>query len=273
MNIDRLLDKLGREPALEVELAGIALELAKDEYPELDKSAYLAELDRIATKLLPRLTGDLSNDANALCELLFVEEGFRGDAERYYDPENSYLNRVIDRRLGLPITLSLLAVAVGTRAGLQVEGVGLPGHFIARLMSGREVVLFDPFHGGNTLSVEDCEELVERATGQEFTATLDDLSASPAGLTIRRLLTNLKGVYLRQGQFPRAARVIRRILQLEPGNSLERRDLGVCLIQCGRPGPAIDQLSTYLNASPATADAALVRKLLRQARAEVARWN
>ncbi len=264
---------LGRDPAIDVDIAAIALELARDEYPELVPSVCLAELDRLATTLLPRLNGDLSNDANALCELLFVEEGFRGDAERYYDPENSYLNRVIDRRLGLPITLSILAVAVGRRAGLNVEGVGLPGHFVARLISGREVVLFDPFHGGKLLTVGDCEELVERATGQEFTATLDDLSGSPTGLTIRRLLTNLKGVYLRQGLFPRAARIIRRILQLEPENSLERRDLGVCLIQCGRPGPAIDQLSSYLDTSPATADAALVRKLLRQARAEVARWN
>lgn len=264
---------LGRDPAVDVDIAAVALELARDEYPELQPAGYLAELDRLATELLPRLNGDLANDASALCEMLFIEEGYRGDAERYYDPENSYLNRVMDRRLGLPITLSILAVAVGRRAGLHVEGVGLPGHYIARLVRGREVALFDPFHGGNLLTVSDCEELVERATGQEFTATLDDLSGAPTGATIRRLLTNLKGVYLRQGLFPRAARVIRRILQIEPGNSLERRDLGVCLIQCGRPGPAIDQLRCYLESSPASADATLVRKLLRQARAEVAKWN
>jgi regulator of sirC expression with transglutaminase-like and TPR domain len=273
MNIDRILEKLAQEPALDIDLASVSLELAKDEYPELDPLTYLTEIDRLATKLRPRLKGVPSNDANALCELLFVEEGYRGDSERYYDPENSYLNHVMDRRLGLPITLSILAVAIGTRAGLHVDGIGLPGHFIARLVIGREVVLFDPFHGGKVVSVADCEEIVERATGQEFTATLDDLSPSPAGVIMRRLLTNLKGVYLRQGLFTNAARVIRRILQLEPDNCLERRDLGVCLVQCGRPGPAIDQLSSYLHMSPVTADAALVRKLLRQARTEVARWN
>lgn len=273
MNIDRILHLLARDPAAEVNLAEVALDLARDEYPGLDRSGYLAQVRHLATELRQRLRGDLTDRVEALSTLLFDEEGFRGDGDRYYDPENSYFNRVMDRRLGLPITLSILAVAVGTQAGIHVEGVGLPGHFIARAVAGHEVVLFDPFYGGRIRSVSECEVVVAQATGEPYDATPDDLAATPPAAIVRRLLTNLKGVYLRQGDFPRAVRVIQRILQLEPGNAFERRDLGVCLVKSGRPGAAIDYLQSFLEAAPPANEAEPVRQILRQARAEVARWN
>lgn len=273
MNIDRALEMLAADSSADVDVADVALGLARDEFPALCISQYLGEFDHLADRLRTRLRGPLCVRVAALTDLLFHQEGFRGDAERYYDPDNSYLNRVIDRRLGLPITLSVIAVAVGARAGLQVEGVGLPGHFIARAVDGPQVVLFDPFNGGRALTVADCERMVEKSTGQPFEAVPEALGPTAAGPIVRRMLTNLKSVYLRQGDFNRAARVTRRIMQLEPDNVAERRDLGVCLMQSGQPGAAIDLLQAYLGHSPANADAEMVRKLVVKARAEVAKWN
>jgi regulator of sirC expression with transglutaminase-like and TPR domain len=273
MDIDRVLQVLATDPAADVDLAAVALELARDEYPDLDAGGYLAEFDHLAGRLRPRLRGPLCVRVAALTDLLFHQEGFRGDAERYYDPDNSYLNRVVDRRLGLPITLSLLAAAVGTRAGLHVEGIGLPGHFIARAVEGPQVVLFDPFHGGRALSAADCERLVSQATGEPFSASPETLAATPRAAIVRRMLTNLKAVYLRQYDFHRAGRVTRRILQLDPGNVVEGRDLGVCLLQSGEPGPAIGLFEAYLAASPDAEEADVVRNLVKKAKAEVARWN
>ncbi|MFL5329621.1 MAG: SirB1 family protein [Gemmataceae bacterium] len=273
MEVDATLECLARNPATECDLAELALHLARDEFPDLDVAIYLAAIEDYADRLRPKLRGSLTKKVATLSKLLFVEEKYRGNRERYYDPDNSYLNRVIDRRLGLPITLSLLTAAVGTRAGLTVEGVGLPGHFIARAADGADVLLFDPYHGGAPLKIADCEQLVEDATGKPFEASAEALEPTPPGYAIRRMLTNLKGTYLRQNDFVRTARVTRRILQLEPTSAIERRDLGICLARTGRPGEAIDLLESYLNSSPSLNDAESIRKLLRHAKAEVARWN
>src|SRR5262249_18405044 len=161
-----------------------------------------------------------------------------------------YFNEVLDRRTGLPITLSLTAMAVGKRAGLEVVGVGLPGHFVAKAIDDRGEVLFDPFHGGKRLTVADCERLAEEASGQPFRATSATLRAVPSGALVLRLLTNLKAVYLRGGDFVRGARVIARLRQLNPDDSLQRRDLGATLLQAGQAGKAIDYLAAYLKATP-----------------------
>jgi regulator of sirC expression with transglutaminase-like and TPR domain len=273
VDVDHELCALAADPAAEVDLAAVALGLAQDEYPAFDPDCYLGEFDHFADRLRTRLRGPLCVRVAALTDLLFHQEGFRGDSERYYDPENSYLNRVVDRRLGLPITLSILAMTVARRAGLHVQGVGLPGHFIARAADGLQVVLFDPFHGGRALTPADCERLVEQSTGQPFHVGPDTLAPTPAGAIVRRMLTNLKAVYLRQGDFRRAGRVTRRIMQLEPDNPVEQRDLGVCLIQSGEPGPAIDLLEEYLRRTPGAAEADVVRKLIKKARTDVAKWN
>src|SRR5262249_14246110 len=153
-------------------------------------------------------------------------------------PRNSYLNQALDRRTGLPITLSVVAMAVGTRAGLAVVGVGLPGHFVAKAVGADDEVLFDPFHGGRRLTVEDCENLVHQVTGTAFRATPENLRAELPGRIVYRMLGNLKGVYLRQNDFGRAARVIGRLRQLAPDDMLQQRDLGVSLLHAGQPGQA-----------------------------------
>jgi regulator of sirC expression with transglutaminase-like and TPR domain len=234
---------------------------------------YVARLDDLAGQARPHLAGDLEQRVGGLSHFLFDELRFRGNVQNYYDPANSYLNRVLDRRLGLPITLSVVTMAVAARAGLTVVGIGLPGHFVAKAVDGSQEVIFDPFHGGQILSPCDCELLVQQVTGQPFAATRAALEPIPPGLLVRRMLTNLKTVYLKQKDFARAARTVGRIRQLAPEDPIERRDHGICLLHAGQPGRAIDLLTGYLEVAPHSPDAAKVDGLLKRARVEVARWN
>jgi regulator of sirC expression with transglutaminase-like and TPR domain len=273
MNLDDTLTLLACDPSARLDVAELALYLARDEYPDLDVEAYLGELAGMAHEAGRYLRGSVKARVNGLCRYLFHEMGFRGNTQHYYDPRNSYLNQVLDRRTGIPITLATVAVAVARRAGLEADGVGLPGHFIARAGRGAEVVLFDPFHGGRILTPTDCEHLVEQVTAMPFQATPDNLRPLPPGETVLRMLTNLKGIYLRAGDFLRAARVLHRLRQLAPDDPVQRRDLGVCLMHGGRPGPAIEHLTAYLEAAPKADDADTVRQLLGRAKGEVARWN
>jgi len=273
MDVDKALSVLSRNPGAGLDLAGLALGLARDEYPELDVAGYLSELDAMAHELRPKLRGPLPTRVEVLCRYLFHDLGFRGNERDYYDPRNSYFNDVLDRRTGLPLTLSLTAMAVGKRAGLEVVGVGLPGHFVAKAVSEREEVLFDPFHGGARLTPADCEKLAEESSGAPFRATRSALRGVRSGALVLRLLTNLKLVYLRGGDYQRAARVIARLRQLTPDDAQQRRDLGATLLQAGQAGKAIDHLAAYLRATPEADDVSAVRQLLLRARGLVARWN
>jgi regulator of sirC expression with transglutaminase-like and TPR domain len=273
MQLDSALSLLADNPSAPLDVAELALLLARDEYPHLDIEAELGELAGFAREVRPRLRGGLTGRVEALCRYLFHEIGFEGNQRDYYDPRNSYLNDVLARRTGLPITLSVIAIAVGTRAGLDVAGVGLPGHFIARAGGRGQEVFFDPFHGGRVLSVAQCEALVEQVVGVPFQATPEMLAAVPVGHIIQRMLTNLKGVYLKRNDPARAARVIGRLVQLCPRDLSQRRDLGVALLGAGREGQAIDHLEIYLGGEPPPEDSLAVRDLLRQAQAAVARWN
>jgi regulator of sirC expression with transglutaminase-like and TPR domain len=273
MDLDAALRLLADDPAAPLDLAELALRLAGDEYPDLDVEAYLGELDGMAREARLYVRGDLEAQVTGLCRYLFHEMGFNGNTQHYYDPRNSYLNEVLDRRTGLPITLSVVAMAVGARAGLKVAGVGLPGHFVAKAVDGDQEVLFDPFHGGRRLTPEQCERLVERVTGQPVQLAPVHLRAVPTGLIVQRMLTNLKSIYLGAEDIPRALRVLERLRQLAPHDAQQRRDLGTVLLQAEEPGRAIDHLSAYLEAVPDGNDAPTVRKLLDQARSAVARWN
>ncbi len=273
MNLDTALPLLAQNPAAPLDLAELALAVARDEYPYLDLDDELAELSDWAFELRPRLRGRLASRVETLCRFLFHDLGFHGNQKDYYDPRNSFFNEVLARRTGLPISLSIVAIAVGSRAGLNVVGVGLPGHFVAKAIENDEEILFDPFHGGRRLSVEDCVALVERIAGVAFIPTVEALAEVQVGLMIQRMLNNLKVVYLRQRDFPRAARTISRLIQLCPHDRSQRRDQGAALLQAGRPGQAIDPLRMYLESQPPPQDALVIQELLDQAKSEVARWN
>jgi regulator of sirC expression with transglutaminase-like and TPR domain len=273
MNLDLALTLLSHTPDAPLDLAELSLLLAQDEYPALDVEAYLSEVDGMAHEVREHLRGGLVQRVKGLCRYLFHDMGFRGNQQDYYDARNSYLNDVLDRRIGIPITLSAVAMMVGRRAGLEVVGVGLPGHFIAKAVADGAEVLFDPYHGGRRLTPENCQRLVEQITGMPFAVNEEVLREVPLGTMVLRMLNNLKGVYLQSADYPRAARVIERLRQLRPHDPLQQRDLGETLLQAGQAGRAIDHLQAYLQASPTAEDADNVKQLLTQARGSVARWN
>ena len=273
MTLTSALATLAADPHAPTDLARVALLIARDAYTQMSPRAYLRRIDRLADQLRPRLRGSLAARTAELSAFLFEECGFAGNTENYYDPRNSYLNKVLDRQVGLPIALSVLAVAVGERAGLNVVGVGLPGHFIAKAVEGEREVLFDPFNGGQFLDLDACEALVGGVTGRPFEATPEALAATPPGAVVARMLQNLKTAYMADRSYVRAARVTRRLAQLIPNDPTQRRDLGVLLVQADRPGPAIDPLRAYLKAQPNAEDAREVEKFLTKALTEVARWN
>lgn len=273
MKLRDALTTLATNPHAPIDLARVSLLIARDAYSHMSPRAYLQRIDRLADQLRPRLTGSLASRTVALSEFLFEECGFVGNTQHYYDPRNSYLNKVLDRQMGLPIALSVLAMAVGTRAGLNVVGVGLPGHFIAKAVDGKEEVLFDPFNGGQFLDEEACEAIVQSVTGHAFEATPESLAATAPGAIVARMLQNLKTAYVADRSYIRAARVTHRLAQLIPGDPSQHRDLGVLLVQGDRHGRAITPLRRYLRAVPDADDATDVRKFLSRALTEVSRWN
>jgi regulator of sirC expression with transglutaminase-like and TPR domain len=274
MKLTTALTELAADPYHPVDLARVALLIAHDAYPQMNPWFYLRRLDRLADQLRTRLRGSLEARTAELSSFLFEECGFAGNTEHYYDPRNSYLNKVLDRQIGLPISLSLIAMAVGTRAGLPVVGVALPGHFVAKSIgSNGDQVLFDPFNGGGFLDVDGCEALVTAITGRPFDVTPQALAATSPGAFILRMLNNLKTAYLADRSHLRAARIARRLVQLLPDDPTQQRDLGLLFVQAGRCGSAIDPLRRYLNAVPEADDFGDVQKILGRALDEVAKWN
>jgi regulator of sirC expression with transglutaminase-like and TPR domain len=273
MKLSSALAVLANDPSAPTDLARVALLIARDAYSQMNPRAYLRRIDRLADQLRPRLKGSFAARTAELSTFLFEEYGFAGNTQHYYDPRNSYLNKVLDRQVGLPIALSVLAIGVGTRAGLNVVGVGLPGHFIAKTVDGDEEILFDPFNGGQFLDLEACEVLVGGITGRPFEATPESLAATPPGAIVARMLQNLKTAYLADRAYSRAARATWRLAQLLPHDASQRRDIGVLLMQADQPGRAIDHLRRYLQAAPDAEDAPEVRKFLSKALGEVSRWN
>jgi regulator of sirC expression with transglutaminase-like and TPR domain len=273
LNLDKALHALSRDPSAPLDLAEVALLLARDEFPDLDVEAHLNELNAMAHEAQPYLRGHLAHQVQGLCRYLFHEMGFRGNQSDYYDPRNSYFNQVLERRIGIPITLSAMMMAIGQRVGMQIEGIGLPGHFIIAAQSPREEILIDPFNGGRILTQADCGYLIEQVTGAAVDASALKLEPLPIGLIVLRMLGNLKAIYWRKQDWHRAARIIERIRQLSPHDVQLRRDLGICQVHRAHPGKAIDHLRAYLDALPEADDAAAIRQLLRIAVDTVAQWN
>jgi regulator of sirC expression with transglutaminase-like and TPR domain len=251
-----------------VPLAEAALAIAEEEYPGLATADYLGRLDALGAAVGRKLgeARDPASTLRALREVLARDEGFRGNAEAYYDPRNSFLNEVLERRLGIPITLGLLYIEVAARAGLELLGVGFPGHFLVKYAGtpGREI-LVDPFHGGEILSSDDClARFRERAPG--LTLEAKHLAAVGPRQILARMLHNLKKIYVEAGDEVRALWVIDRLLILAPDDASERRDRGLVEARLGGSAAALADLEAYLAATPDAPDADEVRALAAQLR-------
>ena len=258
-------------PDDQVDLAQVALLIACEEYPDLDVGRYLRQVDALAGAVAARLeehSGPLSA-VRALNGLLFDEEGFRGNLEDYYDPRNSFLNDVLDRRTGIPITLSTLYIEVGRRAGLDVEGIGLPGHFVVRVNG----TLVDPFHGGTVLTEEDCQKRLDRIYGGRLQLDETMLAACDRKAIVARTLGNLKAIYTKAGDFFRALNVVELLLRVNPKSLEEMRDRGMLHAALDCYALAAGELEEYVRRSSAAADREQVRQTAAEMRALAARVN
>ncbi|TXK59105.1 SirB1 family protein [Alkalisalibacterium limincola] len=262
----------------DVPLLGTALLIARDEYPDLDPQSYAAWLDEVAAGLRDEIDA-ARDDADRLATInrrLYVELGFDGNHEDYYDPRNSYLNDVVDRRLGNPISLAVVQMALAERLGIGLQGVSFPGHFLVRLPVDGGLLVMDPFNKGRPLEVD---ELRERAREHLDGHVPDDSDlhqilapATPRAVAVR-MLRNLKSLYAEAQDFDRVARSADRLLKLDPSLDAERRDRGLAYLRIGYLKGARSDLEWYLREHPDGEDAEPVRAALIEASVGPARLN
>lgn len=250
----------------DIDLARAALLIAEDEYPQLSPEPYLHRLDLFAEMVKDRLANESAAPVllGEISKVLFDDEGFRGNTEAYYDPRNSFLNDVLDRRLGIPISLSIIYLEVGWRLGLPLEGVNFPGHFLVRYEGEAVRLLVDPFQSGQIRFEDEAQELLDRVYGG--TVKLQETYLRPASKRdiLVRLLTNLKTIYLNTRDDERALTVVKHILVIQPDAGDEVRDHGMILARRGHVQEAIAELRHYLEVVPAAPDAQRIRMLIDQ---------
>jgi regulator of sirC expression with transglutaminase-like and TPR domain len=262
-------------PDAGVDLGEAALLIAATEYPELDVPAYLARLDVLGAEARARLHGaeGAPQAVERLCRFLVQETGFHGNAEDYYDPRNSFLNDVLDRRLGIPITLSAVFMEVGRRAGLQMEGVGLPGHFIVRVGGPSGGHLVDPFHGATFLGAADCQERLDRIFGGRVHVDETMLQATPTKGILARMLRNLKAIYTRREDHLRALRTVDLLTDVQPEAAEELRDRGMLYVALDCYTLAARDLAAYLERVPRSPEASRILQTIAEMRRLQARLN
>jgi regulator of sirC expression with transglutaminase-like and TPR domain len=241
-------------------------------YPQLDVPHYMQVLDGLAQEAEARVA-EAENPADALVDFLFHEKGFRGNEEAYGDPRNSYLNEVLERRLGIPISLSVLYVAVARRLDIDAYGLSLPGHFIVGVRQGLVELLLDPFHDGRHLTLEDCERLVRQTTGLEGVLDPSWLRPATPRAILARMLNNLRVVYVQRERWPQAVAVIERLRQVQPDAPEHLRDLGLLHYQQGHLYPAAQYLEAYLEEEPESPEASAIRQNLQPVFSRWAQMN
>ena len=269
----RAFTDLVRAPEHEIDLALGTLTLARVEYPDLVAEPHVKALDELAARSGTFGVDDQLRALHRLREFLFDEEGFRGNADDYYDPANSCLNQVLERKLGIPITLSVLMMEVGRRVGLRVHGVGLPGHFMVSADVGTESVLLDPFDGGTVLTQETAADVVSRAVGRRVTLTAEHFAPLGKRQILARMLANLKSAYVRREEWAKSLAIVDRLLVLDGPASTFVRDRGSLLIKLGDLLPGAAAWERYLRANPQAADADKVKRDLRRVRQRIASLN
>jgi regulator of sirC expression with transglutaminase-like and TPR domain len=245
-------------------VAEAALLIARLEYPRLDVGAYLHRLDDMGAAAATRVEAtardrDPRARITALNTYLFDDEGFAGNRERYDDPRNSFLNEVLDRRTGIPITLAVVYMEVATRAGVDVRGVNFPGHFLLRCPAAERSGLMrdtivDPFHGGAVLTEHDCRQLLRQHAGDEV--AFDPMLLQPATKQqiLIRMLTNLKRIYVQLRSFPQARAITDLLLAVDRDDVLEVRDRGLLSYHLQDYSAALRDLQTYLQRAPHSTD-------------------
>jgi len=271
----------GKEEKIDLALA--CLMIAQDAYPELSVDRYLGDIERMAVRVRAQLRagGGAEERVLALNQVLFDDLGYVGNTQDYYDPRNSYLNEVIERRTGIPITLAILYMEVGRRIGLPLAGISFPGHFLVRLKLRRGMVVLDPFSGGAPVSEDELRERLQRVIPEDATDRLP-VSALPLDQFLEpatnrqilaRVLRNLKGIYRETGKPERMLEVLNRMLLVAPEASAELRDRGFVYhrLECYRA--ALKDLADYVEREPDAPDSDEVRVRMMELSSLCARLN
>ena len=260
------------------DLAEASFMLAQDIYPGVDIAAYLGQLDDIAAAIRKRIAGDAFAEQKviALNYYLFNEMRFSGNIEDYYDPRNSYLNQVMERRIGIPISLSILYLEVGKRLGLNLKGISFPGHFLVKLAVKRGQLVLDPFIGGEAQSEADLRARLAQVlpSGKVEKVQLDQyLEPATPRQIIARVLRNLKNIYMQTGKLEQALAVMQRMLLVMPESAEELRDRGLVYHQLECFRPALSDLQNYLRRKPEAPDAAQIHGKVVELKQAAARLN
>ncbi len=278
MQVDEQFQRLARGDDEAIDLAEGALLVAAEENPQLDIRGYRQKLAALGDTLKRRLRPDIgpTESIMALNRYLFEELGYHGASENYYDPRNSFLNEVLDRRVGIPITLSILYIIVGRHIGLALDGVSFPGHFLVRCPVHDGTVVLDPFHKGISLGITDLQKLLaplQSGTAPSRAEVAAMLAPASKREILSRLLRNLRGIYLHFSQLPQALSATSRILTLVPDNAAEWRErAGLHLkLECFRA--ALADYRSYIALDPEAEDAEATRARIVDLQKTCARLN
>ena len=257
-----------------IDLAEGALLIAKDAYADLDIEVYLQRLDQMAAELQAQIgwEADTSEQIHHLNRYLFEEQGFAGSSQdRYYDQRNSYLNEVLERKVGIPITLSVVYMEVGKRIGLPLVGVGFPGHFIVKHRDLETVI--DPFEGGKVLSDDNLSERLTQIFRESVPMQPQFLQAVTNKEILARMLRNLKQIHFRQEEYEKAVKAGERITWLDPQAAQDYRDLGYLYYQIDAYAKSLSAFNTYLRLSDEPPDQEEIARNIRVLTQQIANLN
>jgi regulator of sirC expression with transglutaminase-like and TPR domain len=245
-----------------IDLGRAALTMAAADYPDLDIDGYLARIDQLAADAQARLgsEADVYRTIAVLNNVLFREHGFRGNRENYFDPRNSFLNEVLDRRTGIPISLSVLYMEVAQKIALPLQGVGFPGHFLVKYTGVNEEIVIDPFNQGEIQSRKNLQTMLNRLYGGKVNFDPDFLAAVTNKQILRRMLNNLELIYLRQNELTKGLSIVERLLVLDPGSAEDIRDRGIIYLRLECFKQALEDLQRYLSLAPQAEDAAAIHE-------------
>jgi regulator of sirC expression with transglutaminase-like and TPR domain len=272
----RFRDLINR-PEDEIDLAEAALLIAKGVNDALDIDAYLSQIEGLARQLQQRLSESVGEAERilALNRFLFDEQGFAPNVDNYYDPRNSFLNEVLERRVGIPISLSILYIEVGRRVGLPLRGVSFPGHFLVKCKVNDGVVVLDPYCRGVSLSLNDLQQRLREVQGGEVSRAIiaGMLVSANKKEILARVLRNLKTIYVQREEYAQALAVMEWIITLAPADAAEVRDRGLLFARLECPRAAVEDLERYLELTPDAEDAHELRGRVVELRRAAARLN
>ena len=255
-------------PEDQIDLGRAALAIARQEYPDLNIEGCLSQLDELGRTVELRL-GDQKNPYRiiaALNTVLFKELGFEGNRDEYYDPQNSFLNDVIARKRGIPISLAVLYIEVARRVGLSLAGVGFPGHFLVKYEASDDEIIIDVFNKGEILAREDLDQLLQQLYRGQVSYQPDFVAALGKRGILRRMLNNLKLIYLGRAEPLKALPVLDQLLILDPSAANEIRDRGLLYIHMECYAQALEDLESYLRLAPSADDAAMIKAQIESVR-------